>query len=138
MLKLARAVTPEALRGRLLALRERVRRKALALEAKYQKRRFPLDKARQEFQRNLDHLRSLQAEGRFPAPLLEQALLREMLRIEHVEQELARMDTEFRQKVAALWASARHKAAVWAARGNVAIDLEDLFPEVEHGSSAQL
>lgn len=84
MLKLARATTPEALRGRLLALRERVRRKALALEAKYQKRRFPLDKARQEFQRNLDHLRSLQAEGRFPAPLLEQALLREMLRIEHV------------------------------------------------------
>lgn len=130
MLLRSRPANPEALRAGLLALREGVRKKVLGLEAKHRKRRFPLEKARQEFQRNLQQLLALKEQGRFPAALLDQAILREELRIAHVDQELSRMDKAFRDQVAALWAKARHEAAKRVARSGMEVDLDAIFPEV--------
>ena len=39
---------PDALRASFIALREAVRRKALVLEARYERKRRPLERARQE------------------------------------------------------------------------------------------
>lgn len=134
---LLRSSSPEALRAHLLSLREGLRRKTVLLEAKHRRRRFPLEKARQEFQRNLAHLQALLEEGRFPAPLLERAILREELRLRHLEEELRRIEEAHRHRVAVLWAGARARAARRMAKSGLTLDLDALFPEVKDEPSGE-
>ncbi len=61
-----RARNPEALAARARFLREQARRRVGVLEARWKKRRLVLEKALAEFQRNLEHLRALEAEERYP------------------------------------------------------------------------
>lgn len=123
-----RRTPPEVVSARLLALREAVRKKVASLETKYRQRRFPLEKARQEFRRNLDYLLTLRGEGRYPLPLLEQAILREELRLRHLEEEMRRMEEAFQNRVSGLWIGARIKAARIAARNGIQLDLDQMFP----------
>lgn len=120
---------PDALRASFIALREAVRQKALALEARYERKRRPLERARQEFLQLLEHLRQQGAEGRYPASLLKPALMREELRLKHLEAELSRLEDNFRKQVALLWTRARAKAARTMARAGINLDLDELFPE---------
>ena len=122
---------PEALKAQLLALREAVRRKALVLEARFARRRAPLERARQEFLRNLEHLRQQEAAGRYPHSLLQPALLREELRLQHLEKELARLEETHKRQLALLWTKARAQAARALAKAGTALDLDELFPEGE-------
>lgn len=122
---------PEALRAQLVALRETVRRRALAIEARFAKRREPLERARQEFLRNLEHLRQQGAEGRYPSSLLKPALMREELRLKHLEMELARLEETLKRQLALLWTKARARAARTLAKAGKALDLDELFPEVK-------
>lgn len=127
--------SPEVLSARLLTLREAVQKKVTSLEAKHRQRRFPLEKAHQEFRRNLSYLLTLKEEGRHPLPLLEQAILREELRLRHLEEELRRMEEAFQNQVSRLWIGARIKAAKIAARNRLQIDLDQIFPGVENGNT---
>lgn len=120
---------PEALKARLIALRETVRRRALGLEARFAKRREPLERARQEFLKHLEHLRQREAEGRYPSTLLKPALLREELRLKHLENELVRLEEALNRQLALLWSKARGQAARALAKAGVNLDLDELFPE---------
>lgn len=120
---------PDALRAQLIALREAARRRALALQARYERKKQPLERARQEFLLSLEHLRQQGAEGRYPSPLIKPALMREELRLKHLEAELARLDDSLKKQLALLWAKARTRAARTLARAGVHLDLDELFPE---------
>lgn len=119
----------EALKARLLAMREATRRRALALEARYRRRRHPMEQALQEFARSLEYLRKQGEEGRYPASLLRPALMREELRLKHLEAELARLEEGFKKEQALLWAKVRTRAARVLARAGVNLDLDEFFPE---------
>ena len=72
-----RRMGPEEARVRLVLLREGVRQKVGALEARLAKRKAPLEKALKEYRGVLEHLRRLEAEGRYPEAVLRPALARE-------------------------------------------------------------
>jgi len=102
-----------------------------ALEAKWRKKRLILEKAREEFMRNLQHLKALQEEGRYPASQLAPAILREELRLQHLENELRKLDEAFRSAKEKVYRAARLKVAKMAARSGLVLDLDLLFPEVK-------
>ena len=92
-----RRMGPEEARVRLVLLREGVRQKVGALEARLAKRKAPLEKALKEYRGVLEHLRRLEAEGRYPEAVLRPALAREELRIRYAEGEIARLEEAHRQ-----------------------------------------
>ncbi len=125
------AKSQEELLALALSLREAAQGRILRLEALWRKRRDPLEKAREEFRRNLEHLKALEAEGHQPKALLAPAILREELRLKHLEEKLRRLDEDFRNRKGRLWNQARLKAARMAAKAGIPLDLEGLFPRVE-------
>ena len=112
---------PEEARVRLVLLREGVRQKVGALEARLAKRKAPLEKALKEYRGVLEHLRRLEAEGRYPEAVLRPALAREELRIRYAEGEA----------VAQLVSRARLKAARLAALAQMEEALDRFFPTPE-------
>lgn len=128
---LLRRQRPETLEATARVLREGARRKVGALEAKWRKKRLILEKAREEFMRNLQHLKALQEEGRYPASQLAPAILREELRLQHLENELRKLDEAFRSAKEKVYRAARLKVAKMAARSGLVLDLDLLFPEVK-------
>jgi len=127
----AKARSPEALTARVQLLKERARRRVEVLEARWKRKRLPLEKALAEFRRNLEHLRALEAEGRYPKAHLAQALLREELRIRNLEEELRRLDETFRMAAREVYRKARLQAARLSSRNGFSLDLDALFPEVK-------
>jgi hypothetical protein len=93
---LLRRQQPESLDATARALREGARRKVGALESRWRKKRVVLERAREEFVRNLQYLKALQEEGRYPVSQLAPAILREELRLQHLESELKKLDEAFR------------------------------------------
>lgn len=126
-----RRVSPEEARARLDLLRERVRQQTLGLEARLAKRKAPLEKALREYRGVLEHLRRLEAEGRYPEAILRPALAREELRIRYAEREIARLEEAHRQAVAQMVAKARLKAARLAALAQMEEALDRFFPVSE-------
>ena len=126
-----RRMSPEEARVRLVLLREGVRRKVGALEARLAKRKAPLEKALREYRGVLEHLRRLEAEGRYPEAVLRPALAREELRIRYAEGEIARLEEAHRQAVAQLVSPARLKAARLAALAQREEALDRFFPTPE-------
>ncbi len=126
-----RARNPEALAARARLLREQARRRVGVLEARWKKRRLVLEKALAEFQRNLEHLRALEAEGRYPRAQLAQALLREELRVRNLEEEIRKLDETFRMAALEVYRKARLKVASLSSRSGLSLDLDTLFPEVK-------
>ncbi|RDI95502.1 hypothetical protein DV704_06365 [Meiothermus sp. QL-1] len=133
---LAKSASPDALKARLLALAEATRQRVIRMQAKHRKACQPLERSREEFLRNLDYLKALEAEGRYPKPLLDRALLREELRLKHLEEELRQREEAFQKRLALEWSKARRKAATLMAKHGVSLDLDSLFPEVEHGPAS--
>jgi len=84
--------------------------------------------------RNLQYLKALQEEGRYPVNQLAPAILREELRLQHLESELKKLDEAFRLAKEKVYRSARLKVAKMAARSGLALDLDRLFPEVKDES----
>ena len=126
-----RRMGPEEARVRLRLLREGVRQKVGALEARLAKRKAPLEKALKEYRGVLEHLRRLEAEGRYPEAVLRPALAREELRIRYAEGEIARLEEAHRQAVAQLVSRARLKAARLAALAQMEESLDRFFPTPE-------
>ncbi|BBL94631.1 hypothetical protein TthHC11_21650 (plasmid) [Thermus thermophilus] len=79
----------------------------------------------------LEHLRRLEAEGRYPEAVLRPALAREELRIRYAEGEIARLEEAHRQAVAQLVSRARLKAARLAALAQMEEALDRFFPTPE-------
>lgn len=131
---LLRRQQPESLDATARALREGARRKVGALESRWRKKRVVLERAREEFVRNLQYLKALQEEGRYPVNQLAPAILREELRLQHLESELKKLDEAFRLAKEKVYRSARLKVAKMAARSGLALDLDRLFPEVKDES----
>lgn len=127
----AKARNQEVLEARVLFLREKARRRVAALEARWRRKRLSLERALAEFRHNLEYLRSIQAEGRYPKPHLERALLREELRIRHLEEEIRRLDEALRMAAQKVYRQARLQAARMASRSGFPLDLDALFPEVK-------
>lgn len=103
-------------------------RQVAGLEARLAKRKAPLEKALEEYRGVMEHLRRLEAEGRYPEAVLRPALAREELRIRYAEQELARLEAAHRQAVAQITAKARLQAARLAALAQMEEALDRFFP----------
>jgi hypothetical protein len=131
VIKIRRSMNPQELKGRVVVLQQWVKRRTLILEARWKRRRAPMKRALAEFSRVLDHLKHLEVEGRYPRSLLAPALFREELRINHLQEEMRKLDETFHNRLTHPRAKARQKAANWAARSGVELDLDAFFPEVE-------
>ncbi|GAA5335344.1 MULTISPECIES: hypothetical protein [Thermus] len=105
-----------------------MKRQLVALEERFTRRKAPLLKALEEYQKVLAHLENLRAEGRYPEGALRAALAREELRIAYVKGELARLEEAHRLQVAKRLTRARVKAARLAALAQAEEALDDLFP----------
>ncbi|MDM7324670.1 MAG: hypothetical protein P3W93_006770 [Thermus sp.] len=127
----------EALRLQYLLLREAAQKKAHQIEARFQRRLQPLSRARDEFQRNLDHLKEQLATGRYPKHLLAPALLREELRLKQLDDEIQRLKEEMKMSIRNHWLQVRLKAAKMAKKRGVNLDLSEFFPEVLEDESLQ-
>ncbi|MGC8968254.1 MAG: hypothetical protein ACP5JV_08070 [Thermus sp.] len=128
-------VSPEEARVRLVLLKEGVRRKVGALEARLAKKKAPLEKALAEYRKVLEHLRRLEKEGRYPEAVLRSALAREELRIRYAEQEITRLEEAHRQAASRIITQARLKAARLAALAKMEEALDHLFPLPEKEES---
>ncbi|MGQ9735430.1 MAG: hypothetical protein ACUVUP_02410 [Thermaceae bacterium] len=113
---------------RLLRMKVGLDHRLRRLEARLLPRRQRLERALEEFRKNLAYLEGLSQEGRFSPAHLEPALLREKLRIQQVEKELKEMEERFAATRNRLLAQARTKAARLGATQDM---LDRYFPEVK-------
>lgn len=128
--------SPEAVKARLLVLRELARRRLQAIRDRTQRRKAPLLLALEEFRRNRAWLEGRRAEGQLPEAILRPALEREELRIAHLEAQLRRLEERAQAQGRAYLQRLRLKAARLGARAGVEVDLEALFGELERGLGA--